>query len=160
MAQFSKNDLTKTLAFFYKTRGKLCNKEFFKDRLILQKIAFLISSNKPQHAKTFSWYIRGPYSPKFTDEFYEEAEQINDNEIVNCSFSEDEKDLILKLKNIFDTKDYLEWELHISILFLSRQNKMSDKDELVGMVHSLKPWFSEEKIEKAYDKLKQAEIIQ
>lgn len=71
----------------------------------------------------------------------------------------EEKELIAKLKKMFNTEDFLEWELFISIIYLVKQNDIHEKSKLVDMLCSIKSWFTRDEIAEAFDKLEEVGFL-
>jgi uncharacterized protein YwgA len=67
----------KKLIALIKESGIKVNVDNFQDRLILQKLVYLLKLSGINLGYSFSLYVRGPYSPDLTKEFYEYKDTVN-----------------------------------------------------------------------------------
>lgn len=113
----------------------------FEDRLLLQKRIFLLAMTGVDLGYTFSWYLRGPYSPGLTRDAFtiDEAQKkgMNAAEMPTPHLIQTR---LLDLKDALGSKwnDPVHLELLASVLFLA---KSSDADEnIIGQrLSALKP---------------------
>jgi len=143
-------------AVFRKLLDKDLDMGDYKNRLIVQKMTYMLKFILNRFDYSFSWYVRGPYSPTLTSEAF----KFDDNSAVeNYEFDDNEKYAIERIRCLFNVRDENAWELFASILYMLKENNVTDKDKLVFMVHSLKPWFTEEQIIDAFNKIQTSGIL-
>lgn len=124
----------------------------YDNRLILQKLVYLLQCKGVDLDYSFGWYIRGPYSAALAaDGFF-----LSEKKDFPSSISESESKIAkgVKLSIGEDIRDGEKMEIISSLLFLKRTYKPFDDVELVGMLLGMKPWLEENKVEENLKKLK------
>ncbi len=145
----------KLIRIFRALTGKTFSNHEYKHRLILQKIAYILSiKSKSKYNYGFNWYLRGPYSPPLTRDVY------NEQQPTEPSLDKDDKDDIKVVGNLTDnaTNDK-NLELVASVLYLMKNRGLKDFKKIYPSIHSLKPWYSEEEVKNAIKKVKKSELI-
>jgi uncharacterized protein YwgA len=118
------------------------SEENFDNRLKLQKYVFLAKRYGLDLGYNHSMYLRGPYSSRLTDDYYELAKS-NVVNTFNGSFPTgfDERGFF----NLVNNKD-LEW-LEAAATLLSLRESFNDKTCLLERTKNMKDHISGEKIE-------------
>lgn len=152
------NSTPKLLASL-KELGTKPNLTTFQDRKKNQKLAYLIQevAGVPL-GYSFTWYIRGPYSPDLTRDLFSDAGASN----LNTSVLEtQEREKVLRLKQFLgayvESPDSL--ELLVSLHFLRKHGKRfgASKSEVIKALKERKPFFSDQDVEKSWLKLEELE---
>ncbi|MDO8537401.1 MAG: hypothetical protein Q7S21_00790 [archaeon] len=125
---------------------KLTDKELdmrdYINRLMLQKIVFLLQSSGISFGYNFTWYLKGPYCSQLTkDAFAVTTETVN-----NVEFEKNEEEKILRLKKHFtnELKNDKELELLGSLVFIRNNMQIKSESEIKEKLVALKPWYSKE----------------
>jgi len=125
----------------------------FNDRLILQKLTYILKNAGLDFGYRFNWHIRGPYSISLSSdafEFYQNPDR-------RCvEISDKDKRYLREIRNFLsqDINNAEKLELIASLLFLKNEENLSFSDpRLVSQLHSLKPWFTERQIKSALNKI-------
>ncbi len=132
--------------------------ETFSERKRNQKLAYLIQEIADVSlGYTFSWYIRGPYSPDLTRDLFG-GHTTAPVETLN----RDESTRVATLKNqlgdYLDSPDLL--EVLVSLHYLrgiGREQKVS-KSDVMNALKEKKPFFSDMDVEKAWQWLDALEV--
>jgi len=134
----------------------------FAERKKVQKLVYLMDKLFGMDLGfSYSWYLHGPYSPEVTKIVFDviEGRQIEGSN--QEALSRRDIARIDRLKSFLgkdiDSNDEL--ELLVSLHFLierSRNSKLSQKD-VVDFLKSKKPYFTDEEIAEAIDKLRSLE---
>ncbi len=123
------------------------NVSSFNQRLLAQKIMYIIQEVFGiDFGYDFNLYLRGPYSPKFTNEFYEIKNTVNFEEL---EFDDPEKNnLLLNLKEIISnySSDVGIMELSSTLLYLYQKNH---SQQAIKLMKKIKQGFSKEKYDLA-----------
>lgn len=151
-----KGSILLVFAAFRKLRGSSLNMTDYRDRLIVQKMAYMLKLITKTIDYQFTWYVRGPYSPMLTREAFRFD---GGSPAGGYEFDGSEEHAIETIRGLFDVGDEKLWELYASVLYMMNENGIRDKDRLVFTIHSLKPWFSEEQIGEAFTGISNAGII-
>jgi len=129
----------------------------FRNRLIVQKMVYLLKSAGLAPNYFFTWYIRGPYSVALSSDAFAFYKNIPKQE---TTLTSSEELLVQKMRSFLSEElndfDELEskLELFASLLFLRDERKMTLSDpQLVSLLKTLKPWFTEEQIKNAVGKI-------
>jgi hypothetical protein len=133
--------------------------ETFAERKRNQKLAYLIQevAGVPL-GYSFSWYVRGPYSPSLTQDLYAES---STQSLPVGLLQAGEKLKLLQLRDFLG--DYLkspdELELLVSLHYLRERGKEygATKLEVTSALKERKPFFSNQVIEQAWLKLEELE---
>ncbi len=137
--------------FFF---GENLNMREFEPRLKVQKIMYLLTASGYDTGYKQTWYVRGPYSPVLSTDAYNATFMIEKNELPPFELSDDEKTKFGVLKDSF--ADYLDdadqLELLVSLLYVLKV-EINDISEASAALKSRKPWFTDEQINAALQKI-------
>lgn len=105
-------------------------------RLILQKVALLGQSFGVSLDYSYNWYVKGPYSPALTEDYY--AMQGYSDDSINFEFNEDVKNRLNRLSKIIHKYDnensgsiMPKWvEALASLVFLIKKSYKTDEEAL------------------------------
>ena len=130
------------------------NLDQFNNRMYHQKLAYLIQQINCEKQYSFSWYVRGPYSPSLASSlFFHEAEGSFENEITLNKAEDVTKSRIIDL---LDKKnDPYSLELYASVWYLMSGNKTSatEEEEILTIMYKEKPHFDRKTIKAALDRI-------
>jgi uncharacterized protein YwgA len=124
----------------------------YDNRLILQKLVYLLQCRGIDLDYSFGWYIRGPYSAALAaDGFF-----LSDKKSIPTSIPENEQEIVKEIKLALgnDIKDGNKMEIIASLLFLKKENISLNDTELVALLLGRKPWLDTKEIEENLIKLK------
>jgi uncharacterized protein YwgA len=114
----------------------------FNDRLILQKIIYLMEESNLSLGYSYNWYLRGPYSPSLTRDAYELVKKFNS--LPRTRFVDPEaEDRFAKFMTFVrpHARDHVWLEKIASIHFLIRTYPDKSRDQIFSetkkKVHSL-----------------------
>jgi len=140
--------LAKILKFFEKE----IDMSTYKDRLILQKLIYILKSKGVDFDYNFGWYLRGPYSSSLANDGYVLSEG---PVLPEVEIPADEKGIIGKVKYGLgcDIKDEKRMEIIASLLFLKEEKDYLSWEEIVDELLGLKPWLETKEIKDAMDKI-------
>jgi hypothetical protein len=128
----------------------------FDDRLKLQKIAYLAQELGADSGFTFSWHIRGPYSPSLTRVLYS-ADELDALRIQHPQLDQSEKKIVNSLKELIgdDFDDPRKLELYASVWYCIPRLPLTkeDKRKVSGALRDLKPQFSERELTNALERI-------
>lgn len=119
----------------------------FNDKLIIQKSIYLGEILGFDLNYDFGWYVRGVYSSSLTVDLYEMENRLE----INYNPSREEQEIMGKLKNIeerFEEDEGKGFEL-VSTIVYAIKNKKQPRE----FVEKTKPWFNENKISLAIEKV-------
>lgn len=143
--------------------GKDAGIKTFRDRLIIQKMTYLLKSAGFAPDYFYSWYVRGPYSIGLSNDsrnYYRTKQEFS------SKLTEKEEDLVNRMRAFLsdDLRDLdrldVTLEIYGSLLFLRDERKLSiNSNELVALLKYLKPWFTMEEIPAAADKMKGSDLF-
>jgi uncharacterized protein YwgA len=143
--------INRIVSIFQKLTGIDFNVNKYENRLMLQKIAYIVKMHDKSLNYEFSWFIRGPYSRQLTgDEYNYKKEEIRGP-------TERDEENIKFLKGLVGEIDEFNLELVASVYYLMTQRKIVNFDSLYYTLHSLKPWFEKNDIFKAFEKIRSFE---
>ncbi len=138
------------LSAFKNLAGRELNKGLYTDRLIAQKLAYIMKFLGYPINYPFSWYLRGPYS----------------HDLANAMFSEEPREetrvdlesLKAFIQNDINSPDRM--ELTGSLLYLIREGgkSLDNEEDLILTLCSLKPQFSKDEVKMAIIKIKSQSI--
>lgn len=158
------------LIAFLKAIEKIGGKRFtirtFHDRLWLQKIVYIAKHFGINLEYNYSLYIRGPYSKELADDYYTIEREFGED-LPNIEDPSIEISTLKKLWDFVKERDIGELELIATILMIEskygallRSISPSERDKLlIKAIKSIKPYFTEEKISKALNELREWELI-
>jgi uncharacterized protein YwgA len=137
--------------------GKDAGIKTFRDRLIIQKMTYLLKSAGFAPDYFYSWYVRGPYSIGLSNDAHN---YYGSGQKYSGAISSEEEDVTNKIRSFLsdDLRDLdhldLKLELYGSLLFLHDERQIGlNSTELVSLLKYLKPWFNLEEIKAAADKM-------
>ncbi|MBI2675366.1 MAG: hypothetical protein HYX24_02825 [Candidatus Aenigmarchaeota archaeon] len=136
----------------------------FNDRLKLQKITYIIISAGINLDYKFGWHLRGPYSSLLASDGFMLSNNSQSYIDVGYRIPEYCQKKIEEVRENFgsdlsDTSDTNMMELYSSILYIvNRGEKISD-EKIIQYVKNRKPWFDEQTIKKALDKIRDSKIF-
>jgi uncharacterized protein YwgA len=141
------------LAGVLKLFGKSADMSSYDNRLILQKIIYILKCKGVRLDYFFGWYIRGPYSCSLAADGY-----FLSNEPLTHSprIAEEEVKTVKEVKEALgeDIKDGKKMEIIASLLFLKNECRFLDDASLVERLKGRKPWLEENEISESLEKLK------
>lgn len=127
----------------------------FRDRLRLQKIAYLSQQLNSDGGFSFTYYHYGPYSPSLTKLLYKGVETNSFSD--NITLNDQETATVGLLNELVDkqTKDSFTLELFATIWYLLpiRQTTVSEQQEIIKTITETKPRFDLEKVRAVMDKI-------
>ena len=149
------------LGLVLKKTGVPLNVRTFDGRLTLQKSGYLLQRAGVPLGYHFNWYLRGPYSPDLTDDFFTlaTAERAESGELDEWRLDSKSQEIVSRLKGLFDNafargSGAARWlELLASALFLVR-TRQADPNDPAGIVQVLR------KNDKQYSESEVAEGIE
>ncbi|MBI3587777.1 hypothetical protein HY095_01140 [Candidatus Micrarchaeota archaeon] len=124
----------------------------FQDRLVAQKIVFLLELKKLHAGFKYNLHVRGPYSPELAHELFShkrEFESLN----TSAELSASEKEKVDEFKELFGTNASLLEAASTYAYFVSLEG--SSPIDAIGKVKGLKPFISEANIAVGISKVKQ-----
>jgi uncharacterized protein YwgA len=132
----------------------------FDHRLIFQKTIYLLQAFGLYLGFTFSWYIRGPYSPLLAHYGYILARTKGKIPLVRFVKAKSEKRFEEFLKFLGSRKNDAEWlEILASIHLLKKLYPNKSKRAILQLVSLKQPYFSIRKCEEAWDHLERYGLI-
>ena len=114
----------------------------FQDRLIVQKIVYLLQLKGVKIGFDYGLYVRGPYSPDLTKEVYSRVKDF-ENLRTAATLNSNEIKAIQKLKEIFELKPGL---LEVAATYAFFIKEGFSAYEATKKVKKFKPFFSESTI--------------
>ena len=117
------------------------------DRIAIQKVVCLTQEAGLQLGYSFNWYVRGPYSPALTSDYYQiEGTRAGvERNAQQFMLTDSARAALHKVSAVMDIPpdtplDRVQWlELLASIAFLMRRYRMS-KDSTEAKIRSSKPF--------------------
>lgn len=133
--------LVRVMKFF----GKEIDMRSYDDRLILQKLVYILQCKGVALDYFFGWYIRGPYSSALAADGYFIGEEKHHKE---ADISPLEESVVKKTKDLLrgSITDSKKMEIIASLLFLKQKNMSLDDSGVILALKDLKPWLTEEEI--------------
>lgn len=138
----------------------------FADRLIMQKTGYLLQQAGVSLGYHFSWYLRGPYSPDYTDDVFAlagagaEAGELDEWKLDPPSLG-----VVGRVKGLFQSArrrgDAARWlELLASALFLirTRQANANDTAGIVNVLRKNDKFYSEQEVADGLAELRRYEF--
>lgn len=132
----------------------------FDHRLVFQKTIYLLQSFGLYLGYSFSWYIRGPYSPALTRKGYELVHKFEKSP--NISFVEGSSEDRFRdfLDFLGEKKNDANWlETLASLHFLKQIYPRRTKVQIMRMVLLKQPYLTLAECERAWDYLRKYELI-
>jgi hypothetical protein len=128
----------------------------FDDRLRLQKLVFLARKLGHDLGYSYNWYARGPYSPSLTRILFSAHEQ-DQLVLEDFELNADERAVVKELggllKKDIDNPDALELLASVWYFIRRRPYTKKERNELIDSIVLLKPKFSKNDVEQAYDRI-------
>lgn len=126
----------------------------FDQRLILQKSIHLLQEGGVQLGYHFRWYLRGPYSPRLTEDVFALAnfEKRDAGELCDWKLDEQSRTLVSRFKSLFQERTGHALAQHLelisSVLFLVRtgQGQVTNPAAITATLHKNGKKFSEEEV--------------
>lgn len=144
-------DWKKTIAAF-REMDFFLDKEEFESKLIAQKTVCLLQMKNVDLHYPFSLYIRGPYSPNFTRDYYSHPQEFK-NEDTDASLSSEEAEAVRTLDQIFQkTPSLLEIGATYALLV---KNMGRSPVEALRIVKQEKGFYRDTQIAKGVSKVKE-----
>lgn len=135
------------------------SKESFDDRLICQKKIYLLQSLGTDLGYSYTWYLRGPYSPALASYVYTNAQLLTDTNFDNYEISSKATENINRVNCLESKKTekftLVSWyELLASLLYIEKNRdswKIEEGEEaLFEKLIEQKPQFDVEQCKCAY----------
>lgn len=132
----------------------------FNSRLISQKKMYLLKVLGTDLGYEYNWYVRGPYSPSLTNYIYNYIDVLSATDFSNYKLSEKAQNNIDIVNSLSDHSSELGltiaslYELLASLLYIKineKSWKVTNKDELFNKLIQLKPKYTKEQCNKAYN---------
>lgn len=133
-------------AFFRALTKKKLDMRSYDNRLLIQKMVYILQRLGFKFNYYFSWYLKGPYSPQLTYQAYLAGE----NKITaEAKLGMHELELVEKLTTQFgqDLSSERQMELLGSMLFLKYDfydQPLKENETIVKKLVHLKPWYTKE----------------
>jgi len=109
----------------------------YDDRLILQKLVYILQCKGVVFDYFFGWYIRGPYSSALAADGY----FIGEKKHKELDISPSEESVVKKTKDLLggSITDSKKMEIIASLLFLKQKNTSLDDSGVIMALKDLKP---------------------
>lgn len=147
-------EMKRILAIFKEVMNRKIDMNNFKDRLILQKMTYLIKKFDKSVNYEFNWYVRGPYSSDVAEDAY------NAWKIPLPDITPEDNRIAQNIKTIQSNKlNEKDFELFASVYYLLDERNTAEDNEIVFTVLSTKPWFTKEEVFDAIKKIKKIQQI-
>ena len=137
---------------------KILDKELdlddFDEKLAIQKAVYIAQSMGMDFKYNFGWHVRGVYSSSLTVDMY----KVHHSDL-HCTPPENfvrVVDQLLSIKNAVGTVPKT-LELVSSVIY-AKSKRCMDEERTKQFIKSVKPWFSEEDIDKAIEATRQLHI--
>jgi uncharacterized protein YwgA len=125
-----------------------------EDRVGIQKLICLTQEAGLQLGYSFNWYVRGPYSPALTSDYYQIASAKESVEADACKFvlSDAARNALAKVKSVMNVPEgvllpTVQWlELVASIAFLTKSyrfNRQQAENKIRESKAGLYPYFAQ-----------------
>jgi uncharacterized protein YwgA len=145
--------------------GQQLKLKLFEDRLALQKVTYLLQEAGVDLGYTFTWYVRGPYSPSLTRDAYQlvnltvDSKQLPQPEVTDAKKIQTISRLIESVEGSAPSREY--WlELLGSLHFVAKHLSPGKSDkEIIADFKQRKPGFKDEDIRHAWELLQAHELI-
>jgi len=135
--------------------GREINMKDFEDRLLLQKLVYILQNIGINSDYYFSWYVRGPYSCGLANEAFDFCKSGDKLEVLVPNPEERKASDIMK--NLFsgelDNPHMMESYASLLFFVVNDQVSINDTKTLHSKMRLLKPWFSEEEVDVGIDKI-------
>jgi len=144
-------DWNKAIAVFDEMKFPLdCNE--FEDKLIAQKTICLLQLKGMEFDYPFGMYVRGSYSPAFTEDYYEHKQEFK-NLISGVSLSGEETAIVNTLDTLFQKSGPL-LEIGATYAFIVEKTNRSPI-EAFRIIKETKGFYRDTQIAKGISKVKQ-----
>ena len=134
--------------------GREIDLDVFEEKLTIQKATYITQQLGMRWDYVYGWYVRGVYSSKLTVDLYE---QKNLNPAYEPAAEEKAvMERIRPIKTLFSGLSEFKnmqdaYELVSTIVYAKKHKQMTKKEEITGFTKNVKPWFSDEHIERAME---------
>jgi uncharacterized protein YwgA len=144
-------DWKKTIAAFREMNFSL-DRDDFESKLIAQKTVYLLQMKNVGLQYPFNLYIRGPYSPNFTRDYYSHSQEFKKGD-TDVSLSPEEREVVRSLDTIFQkTPSLLEIGATYALLV---KNMGRSPVEALRIVKQEKGFYRDTQIAKGVSKVKE-----
>lgn len=147
-----KNNIGKAIACF-KELGLRPKLDSFKDKLVMQKVVYLLQRLEVDAGFSYGLYVRGPYSPALTKTLYENKQKVEKLETATA-LSKSELHKIGELANALDVSNAAVLETTATFACLKFEKGLSE-DSAMQKLRELKPFYSEAQLALGASKAKQ-----
>jgi uncharacterized protein YwgA len=145
--------------------GQQLKLKLFEDRLALQKVTYLLQEAGVDLGYTFTWYVRGPYSPSLTRDAYQlvnfrvDTKQLPQPEAADAKKIQVISQLIKSVEGRRPSREY--WlELLGSLHFVAKHlSPGKSRKEIIADFKQKKPGFKDDDIRQAWKLLQDHELI-
>ncbi|MFH1364511.1 MAG: hypothetical protein ABIH52_02540 [Candidatus Aenigmatarchaeota archaeon] len=141
------NKIQRLISIFHEIIGRQFDVTSYKNRLLIQKITYILQIHDKSFGYTFNWFARGPYSPSLTRDEY------SNGDIKNHVISKEDEENINFVRDLVGEINEKNLELLASVYYLITERKIENFNDLYFTLHSLKPWFEREEILKTFEKI-------
>ena len=144
------------------------SKESFDDRIICQKKIYLLQSLGTDLGYSYSWYLRGPYSPALANYVYSNAELLSSTNFDDYKISESVTENIKRVNDLEKQRptdlSLSSWyELLASLIYIEKNRDSwkikDDEDALFDALMKQKPQFDIEQCRNAFSVIKRESFI-
>ena len=125
----------------------------FKDKLVIQKVIYLIQKKGLDLGFSYGIYIRGPYSQGLTKELYANRRKVEELDS-NSVLSGEEKKVIEEIKALFDLNKPSVLEIAATFEYFQADARLNEFEALIRL-KDLKPFYSETEVAIGVSKAKQ-----
>jgi uncharacterized protein YwgA len=77
--------------------------EQVEQRLIIQKAVYL-AQMRISLGYTYGWYLKGPYSPRLTQDYYELAERVTRGDVQDAVLKDSARDALQNVKDLIEAQ--------------------------------------------------------
>ena len=124
----------------------------FQDRLMLQKIVYLLTAKGVDTGVTYGLYVRGPYSPALTRDFFNNAREYAAQK-TDYELPAKEKAIVEEFKQTFDLNPGT-LEAAATYAYFIREKKL-DSESATAALKKLKPFLTQAQIAVGTSRAKQ-----
>jgi len=139
--------MKKLVALIRESENKLgikVNLDNFQDRLVIQKLVYLLELSGIDLGYRFSLYVRGPYSPDLTRDIYDNKNNIYKLQ-TDYRMQENEINRLINIFNLSSNFNPSIMEIMATYLYFSKELGLSEKEAITN-VKKIKSFYSDAKI--------------
>lgn len=141
--------IERLVSIFHNLTGKRFDVNMYENRLIMQKLTYLLQIKDKSFNYPFYWFIRGPYSQELTkDEYAYSQKDVHEHTLSEA----DVKNANFIGELVGETSEF-NFELFASVYYLIATRKLTEFEDVYFALHSAKPWFEKNDAQKAFEKL-------